>query len=96
MRFFTRSQRPATVYSFSTAAATSVPQYLSGPSFWANPTTVTITPMITNPVATFYTYDALDNLSHVRHRGNRPGVNRRTISRHTLRLGLTCPQLSFT
>jgi RHS repeat-associated protein len=63
---FIQTKNPvATMYTYSTSSATNVPQYMSGPSFWATPSSGTMTPMITSPVATFYTYDALGNLTHV-------------------------------
>ncbi len=55
----------ATMPSFSTAAATYVPQYVSGPSFWPTPSSGTFTPQITNAAATFYTYDVRGLLTGV-------------------------------
>jgi len=52
----------AAMPSFSTSSGTYQPQYFAGSSFWASPSTGTFTPQITNPTATFYTYDALGNL----------------------------------
>jgi RHS repeat-associated protein len=55
----------STMYAFSTSSTTNVPQYVSSPSFYANPSSGTMTPEITNPTATYYKYDALGNLTGV-------------------------------